>query len=143
MRPDDPALRAQIIDHEGIRLKPYTDTVGKLTIGVGRNLADVGISRAEAMSLLDRDLSMAISDLEDLPGFAEASPIRQRVLVDMRFNLGPTRLRTFTRTLAAFALGDYKATAAGMRNSKWARQTGRRVRRLAIMMETNTDPGPQ
>src|SRR4051812_27390106 len=37
------ALVNQLIIDEGLKLSPYTDTVGKLTIGVGRNLTDVGI----------------------------------------------------------------------------------------------------
>jgi lysozyme len=143
MTVSDPDLRAQIIDHEGLRLKPYRDTVGKITIGVGRNLSDVGISREEAAMLLDHDLVRALADLDTFPMFATLSPIRQRVLIDMRFNLGPSRFRTFKRTLAAVAAGDYVRAAEGMRASKWARQTGRRARRLAIMMETDTDPGPQ
>ena len=36
-----PTLIEQLIDHEGIELKAYKDTVGKITIGVGRNLDDV------------------------------------------------------------------------------------------------------
>lgn len=154
MTADDPDLQAQLIDHEGERLTVYDDATGKPlrpgdriigypTIGVGRNLAGKGLTRAESRYLLLNDLRESIDDLKNLPGFAEASPIRQRVLVDMRLNLGPTRFRSFQRTLAAFAVGDYKATAAGMRNSRWWRQTGRRAKRLTIMMETNTDPGPQ
>jgi lysozyme len=38
-------LKQQLIDHEGMRLRPYRCTSKKLTIGVGRNLDDVGISR--------------------------------------------------------------------------------------------------
>jgi len=34
----------QIIEHEGLKLKPYHCPAGKLTIGVGRNLEDKGIS---------------------------------------------------------------------------------------------------
>jgi lysozyme len=36
-------LLTELIDDEDIRLKPYRDTVGKLTIGIGRNLYDRGI----------------------------------------------------------------------------------------------------
>lgn len=46
------ALKEELIRDEGLRLKPYRDTVGKLTIGVGRNLDDVGITKDEAMHLL-------------------------------------------------------------------------------------------
>jgi hypothetical protein len=31
-------IKAQLIRHEGLRLKPYRCTAGKLTIGIGRNL---------------------------------------------------------------------------------------------------------
>jgi len=140
---NDPELRAQLVDHEGLRLKPYMDTVGKLTIGVGRNLTDVGISPNEAMVLLSNDLDHAIADLRTFPWFDGLSRVRQRALIDMRLNLGPRGFRTFTNTIAHIAAGRYTSAAAGMRASKWARQTGRRARRLAIMMETNTDPGPQ
>ncbi len=43
-------LRQMLIRHEGLRRKPYRDTVGKLTIGAGRNLDDVGITREEALA---------------------------------------------------------------------------------------------
>ena len=43
--------------HEGLRLKPYQDTIGKLTIGYGRNLDDRGISKEEAEYLLRNDIS--------------------------------------------------------------------------------------
>lgn len=141
MSPDDPRLTAQLLDHEGLRTSLYTDTVGKLTIGVGRNLSDVGISKTEALFLLRGDLDAAIRDCERFPWFEALSPVRQRVVVDMRFNLGPSRLRTFTRTLAAIGRGDYETAAAGMLASKWARQVGRRAQRLATMMRTNKDPG--
>ena len=45
----DRELELQLIDHEDIKLKPYRCSAGKLTIGVGRNLDDNGITRAEAI----------------------------------------------------------------------------------------------
>ena len=53
---DRQLLRSQLERHEGLRLKPYRDTVGKLTVGYGRNLEDVGISRDEADFMLDNDI---------------------------------------------------------------------------------------
>lgn len=140
---DRQRLRAQLVLHEGLRLKPYTDTVGKLTIGIGRNLTDVGISREEAYVLLEHDIDACLVDLQTFPGFAQLDPVRQRVLVDMRFNLGPSRFRGFKRTLAAVAAGDYAAAAAGMRASKWSQQVKTRAVRLARMMETGIDEVPQ
>ena len=53
-----------LLKHEGLRLHPYDDVTGKppetlqgkITIGVGRNLTDVGITRTEALSLLKADI---------------------------------------------------------------------------------------
>ena len=138
---DRDALRVQIIAHEGLRLKPYTDTVGKLTIGCGRNLSDVGITYDEAMVLLDHDLDTAINDCASFPWFLALDPVRQRVVVDMRFNLGPTKLRGFARTLKAISDKRYGDAADAMLASKWAKQVGRRAQRLARMMRTGVDDG--
>lgn len=51
-------LHDMLIRHEGLRLKPYHDTVRKLTIGIGRNLDDVGITHEEALILLERSQSI-------------------------------------------------------------------------------------
>ncbi|MDY0127369.1 MAG: hypothetical protein RBR69_04500 [Candidatus Cloacimonadaceae bacterium] len=41
-------IKEQLVRHEGLRLKPYRCTAGKLTIGIGRNLNDCGITQSEA-----------------------------------------------------------------------------------------------
>lgn len=133
-------LRAQLELHEGLRLKPYTDTAGKLTIGIGRNLTDVGISEEEARMLLDHDILQARAGLEArYPWFAGLDVIRQRVLIDMAFNLGVERLGHFRNTLKAVAEGRWSAAKAGMLNSLWATQVVSRAVRLANMMESGED----
>lgn len=132
---DRVALRELLIAHEGLRLKPYQDTVGKLTIGVGRNLDDKGISMHEAMLMLDHDIEAVEDDLDQrLPWWRGLTEVRQLVLADMCFNLGVHRLQGFRNTLAAIQAGDYEAAAAGMLASKWATQVGKRAHRLAKMM---------
>ena len=77
-----------LIRHEGLRLKPYRDTVGKLTIGVGRNLDDVGITREEALYLLKNDIDNARRELiKTIPRFLDMDKVRQIVLISMTFNL--------------------------------------------------------
>ena len=49
-------IKAQLVRHEGLKLKPYRCTAGKLTIGIGRNLDDRGISQKEAYAMLERDI---------------------------------------------------------------------------------------
>ena len=130
-------LRAQLTKHEGERLKPYRDTVGKLTIGIGRNLDDVGISHDEAQLLLTSDIVSAMDGLDRaFPWWRELSDVRQMVIVDMAFNMGLTTLSKFVNTLGAMERGEYDAASHGMLQSKWARQVGGRAQTLARMMKT-------
>src|SRR5580765_6037026 len=99
-------LEDQLIRDEGLRLKPYTDTVGKTTIGVGRNLTDVGISKDEALLLLNNDLDAAIADLSRFPWFVALDAVRQRAVVDLRFNLGMGGFLLFQRFIHDMATGN-------------------------------------
>ncbi len=130
------ALAAGLRLDEGVRRFPYTETVGKLTIGVGRNLSDRGLSDDEIDYLLQNDITLVIDDLNRaLPWWVELSPVRQRVLANMAFNLGLSRLKGFTRMLSAMRRKDFAAAAQEMRSSKWAEQVGARAERLARLME--------
>jgi lysozyme len=132
-------LRARLIKDEGLRLKPYRCTAGKLTIGVGRNLDDRGITREEAMILLDNSIAECVTELtRAFDWFPKLDPVRQEVLINMAFNLGMDRLGQFKFTLGAISRGDYTQAANRMLQSKWAEQVGRRATELAEMMRTGT-----
>lgn len=134
-------LVEQLTLHEGLRLKPYRCTAGKLTIGIGRNLEDRGITTEEAMYLLQNDINSIWLQLANrLPYFLNLSEVRQRVLIDMAFNLGIEGLLAFRKTLAHVAAGRYAEAATEMLDSRWADQVGERSRRLSRMMRTNEDP---
>ena len=122
--------------HEGIRLKPYLDTVGRLTIGVGRNLDDVGISKDEAEMMLSNDIDRCIHDLDHhLPWWIDLDETRQMVLIDMCFNLGISRLLGFENTLKSIKSGEYEIASQQMLQSKWAGQVGNRAKELSQMMK--------
>lgn len=134
---DMDALKQQLVDHEGLRLKPYTDTTGHLTIGVGRNLSDVGITEDEAMQMLEHDIAVAIGFLSTrYPWFLALDTVRQRVLVDMAFNLGADGLAKFPRFLEAARTAQWDEAADEMMASLWAVQVGHRAIRLIRMMRT-------
>lgn len=138
---DRDAMVRQLRLHEGERLKPYRCTAGKLTIGVGRNLEDRGISAEESAMLLANDIAAMERELQHaLPWAATLDEVRQRVLLDMAFNLGIVGLLAFKRTLGAIAAGQYQQAATMMLDSKWARQVGQRAERLSRMMATGKDP---
>ena len=135
-------LTEQFILHEGLRLKMYRDSVGKWTIGIGHNLTDKGITLAQAHGLFADDLAETRQALEEaLDFFPTLDEVRQRVLLDMAFNMGIGGLLGFYATLGAIEAGDYKKAAAQMLKSKWATQVGDRATRLARWMETGVIDG--
>lgn len=128
--------------HEGVRLKPYTDTVGKLTIGCGRNLDDKGITEEEADYLLSNDISAAwLSLVSRLEFFSRLDTVRQAVLLDMAVNLGVDGLLKFRKTLGLVEGARYAEAAVEMLDSQWARQVGTRAERLSRMMRSGEWPG--
>ena len=134
---DRSALRKQLLRHEGLKLKPYRDTLGKLTIGCGRNLTDRGITINEAMTLLEHDIDQALSEATGhFAWFADLDEVRQRVIVDMIFNLGVGRFSEFQETIRAIQRHDWQTAALELLKSDWATQVGSRATRLATMMQT-------
>ena len=129
-----------LIRHEGLRLKPYKDSVGKLTIGVGRNLDDKGITKEEAIHLLLNDIYDTMSDLDrTLPWWRGLDEVRKAILINMCFNLGLPRLMTFRKMLKALEDRNYELAAKEMLDSKWAKQVGNRAIELSEMMRTGKE----
>lgn len=137
--PELDALRSQLVLHEGLRLKVYDDSLGIPTIGVGRNLRDKGISQDEATALLNSDINECLSDLHTFAWFMGLDSVRQRALIDLRFNLGPSRFRGFRNMIAALEHGDPVTAAAHLQDSAWFSQVGQRGPRLVKMLGDGTD----
>jgi lysozyme len=129
-------IKAQLVRHEGLRLKPYRCTAGKLTIGIGRNLEDRGISQKEAYAMLERDIQDCEQWLiDEIPEvYNKLDEVRQSVLLNMCFNLGIKGLLEFKNTLAFIDAGDWERAANGMLASKWAKQVGKRAIELSELM---------
>jgi lysozyme len=123
-------------DFEGLQLKPYLCTANRLTIGYGRNLSEKGLTEEEAEYLFANDLREAIAYAETLNCFKHLNDARKHVIVDMVFNLGPTRFQRFRNFLAALDAKNYTLAADEMRKSLWYTQVKRRARRLEEMMRT-------
>ena len=137
MKYDIDSLEDQLIDHEGLELKPYHCTADKLTIGVGRNIQDRGITEDEARYLLKNDIKIVEDELlTRQPVVAGLDSVRQRVLVDMGFNLGLPILMKFQNMWTAIEEEDYHEAARQMMDSRWASQVGRRAERLAQAMSS-------
>lgn len=158
---------AQLILHEGLVHHFYDDAnskpmkrgetaVGNMTWGIGYNVTSRGFGPLQVM--LDRavdDLGTAtteecrnvcVSDIGRVeisvqmfwPFFTKLDEVRQRVAVDMAYNLGFKALE-FKRAMQAIEKRDWSAAAREMHKSKWSGQVGERADRLARMMLTGED----
>ena len=132
-------LREMLKRHEGLRLKPYRDTQGYLTIGYGWNLdanplpADYAaclrvtgaITEAMADHLLTISIDMAERDCRGIyPGFDRFSEARRAALINFLFNLGSTRALKFKKMRKAIEAEDWEEAANQVNDSDYWRQLG-------------------
>ena len=135
-------LITQLKIHEGVHSKVYLDTEGIETIGVGRNLVDRGLSDDEIELMLANDIRDFQEEVESaFLWWSDMDDVRQRVVVDMAFNMGLGSLSKFVNTLAHIENGRYEDASVEMLDSKWARQVGDRANVLSDMMKTGEDNG--
>ena len=148
-------LVEQLAIHEGVVLKVYKDSLGIETIGIGRNLErgitdtelaymektmpyiyEHGITKDDAYFLAYNDIDIVEQELcRQHSVVDELDGIRQRVLIDMAFNMGVPRLNTFILMWQAINNKDFSRAAIEMKDSRWARQVKSRADNLAYAME--------
>lgn len=148
---------ARIKRHEGLLLKPYKDTLGKLTIGYGRcvdtnpltakEIAFIdhdcridAITEPQASYLLANDIEKCEAQMDDnFPfmvenHFSDEMCERQNVLVEMLFQLGLGTVLKFRKFIQALKDEDYAEASAQMLDSTWHKQTKSRCEELAGIM---------
>lgn len=158
---------SELIRDEGLKLKAYTDTVGKRTVGVGRNFQDVpftsdeclklfgttsksfqtadqilstrGITEEQARYLLKNDIEKCLKNLEgrDFWKAVKDDDDRARAIVNLCFNLGIGTLLTFKNTLAFITKKDWANAANNLVQSKWYVQVGQRAVRIVTVIDPN------
>ena len=126
--------------HEGIETHAYTDSVGKVTIGVGRNIdpnQGLGLSEEEISFMLGNDIDRVEDELyANFKWVIHLTEARYDAMVNLCFNLGLPRLLKFKKALAAMEAGDYATAADEFLDSRWAKQVGQRAIELTDMIET-------
>jgi len=127
-------IRAWIKKHEGYSAKPYRDTVGKLTIGWGHNLDDLGITVDEAEFILSNDIKRCETQLAKCTWYTSQPQNVKDALLNMCFNIGITRLLGFKRMIAALIVKDYTKASIEALDSKWATQVHGRAKDIALMI---------
>jgi len=126
-------LKKRLREKEGLRLKPYQDDTGNLTIGYGHNLSANGISWAVAARLLEEDVYHASDHYFSLPKEIQEqlNHARRRVIVELIFWLGFKGLLHFEMMLAAIKDGDFEKAADELMDSKIGKMYTTRTKELA------------
>ena len=138
---DRDKLVKELILDEGYIYEIYKDHLGYLTFGVGHLVLntdkeygkEVGtpVSEERIIECLNNDVDIVCEELDrNLYWWRELDDNKQRVMVNMCFNLGYPRLSKFKKFLAAMEKHDFETAAIEMMDSKWANQVGLRAERL-------------
>ncbi len=145
------SIHALIKYEEGWREKPYLCTEGYPTVGYGFRIGPKGadiklyqfvLPLSVGNVWLDEILASKEKEMRTIPHLADALdtcapyPARTAVLYSMAYQLGVNGLGNFKNTLAAVARGNWDKGAAGMLDSRWAKQTPKRAQRHAEQMRT-------
>ena len=146
----------KLIEHEGMVLTVYQDTLGIDTVGIGRNLKDRGISpeelaymdipnmaivyteginEADARYLALNDIKIVENELCKVHTCVDdLDAVRQLILMDMAFNMGVPRLCKFKKMWNAIHEKKFDVAAKEMLDSRWANQVKSRSTKLANAM---------
>lgn len=138
-------IKEDLIRHEGYIREIYLDSEGYPTFGVGHLVTEVDpeftwpvgtpVTDERILSAFEEDFLDALEDAESLVESLYNQPDAViRVLVNMAFNIGRTRLRGFKNMLAAVENKDYDRAADEMVDSKWYTQVKRRGVELVNIM---------
>lgn len=113
------AVSQWIASCEGLRLKPYKDTMGNLTIGYGHNLSSRGITIDMANLLLEYDINNAQHDLQlNLPWALNLDPVRRDCYIHLCFWMGIGALLGFHKMNWAAQNEDWDTAAQELLNSQ-------------------------
>lgn len=133
-------LRHLLIVHEGYEQKLYTDSVGKHSIGIGRNLDDRGVCPTEIDMMCDHDMQYFYDQLDShFKWFAELNEARQIALIDMCF-MGFKKFLSFKKMISYLASHDYNNAAIELLDSAYAKQVGKRAIDLATIIKLGYIP---
>lgn len=123
---------------EDLKLMPYKDSLGHLTIGWGRNLEN-GITPDEAEVMFQNDLKRTVDELMNYSWFTMQPSCVKNALINMNFNLGITKLLEFKDMIDALEKKDYTKAAQAALASLWAKQVKQRAQDIAVMISQGSN----
>ena len=142
-------FREELEYDEGCKYEIYNDHLGYPTFGIGHLVIDsdpeygegVGtpVSEDRVISAFEEDIMGVLSDCERLyPDFERLPEDAQRIIANMMFNMGYTRLSKFKGMKRGVNARDWNTAADEMVDSRWYKQVTNRAERLVKRMREIT-----
>ena len=140
-------IKDMIKEHEGVRTRPYKDSLGLWTVGVGHLIGDGKslpsawnreFSMSEVNALFDKDYEKHKKEAQsNVPGFNKFDSMGKGALIDLTFNMGGGWPRKFPNTSRKLGAGDTEGAARGLEDSLWYTQVGRRAPKIVNMVRNS------
>jgi len=138
-------LMEELERDEGVVYKIYNDHLGYPTFGIGHLIVEGDIEKGQSVDTpvsedrvteaFDADIKLVLDDCVKLfNDFDELPEEVQRVVANMMFNMGYTRLNKFNNFKAAVNARDWNKAADEMIDSRWYKQVTIRAMRLVKRM---------
>ena len=131
-------VKERVRSHEGFELKPYVDTLGFLTGGVGHKILpseEVPTTEKGWLKLYDQDFDKAVAAADEITP-DDIHPTAFGIITEMIFQLGKQGCMNFKKMHKAIAEKDHVEASMQMLDSKWRTQTKARCESLAELMRS-------
>lgn len=137
-------IKAMIIKHEGKINRPYKDSLGLWTVGVGHLIGDGKslppemnreFSDEEVMAMFEKDYAHHRSAAMNIPGFDKLNGKGQGALTDLTFNMGPSWISKWPKLKKQLEEGDTESAAKNLEQSKWYGQVGNRAPTIVSLLK--------
>ena len=140
-------LREELEIDEGCKYEIYLDHLGHPTFGIGHLITEddseygwevgTSIDTFRVHDIFESDIETVLSDCTRLyKNFEDLPEEAQRVIANMMFNMGYTRLSKFRGMKRGVNARDWNAAADEMVDSRWYHQVTNRANRLVERMRS-------
>jgi len=140
-------LREELEIDEGVKYEIYNDHLGYPTFGIGHLITEddpeydwevgTSIDTYRVHETFESDIETVLSDCNRLyKDFEDLPEEAQRVIANMMFNMGYTRLSKFKGMKRGVDARDWNTAADEMVDSRWYNQVTNRANRLVERMRS-------
>lgn len=145
----DDDIKEMIKRHEGVRNKPYKDSLGLWTVGVGHLIGngrtlpmeyDRTFSDEEINTMFEEDYAAHKAAAEQIPGFMDLNKTGQGALTDLTFNMGGKWYKKWPKFTKNISEGNTEEAAKSLEDSKWYGQVGNRAPEVVAMIRAGAGP---